>query len=173
MRKKGVGGRVKREGTYIYLWLTHVDIQKKPTQYCKAIILQLKVNNFFKRWKSKHWVSKNKNSPAMNTVVHMSFFSYGFLSICVQQWYCGVIQQFYSWYLMASPHCSPQWLYPFASPPTVQEGSLFSTPSPAFIICGLFEDYHPDRYEMIPHCRPMEQDRKPRDKSMHLWVPYL
>ena len=21
--------------------------------------------------------------------------------------------------------------------------------------------------------RPMEQDRKPRDKSMHLWVPYL
>ena len=21
--------------------------------------------------------------------------------------------------------------------------------------------------------RPMEQDRKPRDKSMHLWAPYL
>ena len=22
-------------------------------------------------------------------------------------------------------------------------------------------------------CRPMEQDRKPRNKSMHLWIPYF
>ena len=26
------------------IWLTHVDIWQKPTQYCKAIILQLKIN---------------------------------------------------------------------------------------------------------------------------------
>ena len=39
-----VGGRVKREGTYVYLWLLHVNIWQKPTQYCKAIILQLKIN---------------------------------------------------------------------------------------------------------------------------------
>ena len=31
----------------MYLWLIHVDVWKKPTQYCKAIILQLKINNFF------------------------------------------------------------------------------------------------------------------------------
>ena len=37
-----VGGRFKREGTYVHLWL-------KATQYCKAIILQLKVNKFFKK----------------------------------------------------------------------------------------------------------------------------
>ena len=37
-------GRFKREGTYVYLWLSHVDVWKKPTQYCKAIILQLKIN---------------------------------------------------------------------------------------------------------------------------------
>ena len=37
-----VGGRFKREGTYVYLWLIHVDIWQKPMQYCKAIILQLK-----------------------------------------------------------------------------------------------------------------------------------
>ena len=42
-----VGGRFK-EGTYAYLWLIHADVQQKPTQYCKAIILQLKINNFFK-----------------------------------------------------------------------------------------------------------------------------
>ena len=37
-----VGGRFKREGTYAYLWLIHVDVWQKPAQYCKAIILQLK-----------------------------------------------------------------------------------------------------------------------------------
>ena len=43
-----MGGRFKRERLFIlmyeYLWLIHVDIWQKPTQYCKAIILQL---NFF------------------------------------------------------------------------------------------------------------------------------
>ena len=37
----GEGG-FRREGTYVYLWLIHVDICQKPSQYCKAIILQLK-----------------------------------------------------------------------------------------------------------------------------------
>ena len=27
-------GRLKREGTYVYLWLIHVDIWQKPKQYC-------------------------------------------------------------------------------------------------------------------------------------------
>ena len=42
--KNGTGGRLKREGTYVYLWLMHVDVWQKLTQYCKAIILQLKIN---------------------------------------------------------------------------------------------------------------------------------
>ena len=42
-----VGERVRREGTYIYLWLIHVDIWQKPTQYCKALIFQLKINKLF------------------------------------------------------------------------------------------------------------------------------
>ena len=40
-----VGKRFKREGTYIYLWLIHVDTWQKPTiftQYCKAMIHLLK-----------------------------------------------------------------------------------------------------------------------------------
>ena len=54
-----MGGRFKREGTYVYLWLIHVDVWQKPTQYCKAIILQLKINKFFKKEKKlKHFCSK-------------------------------------------------------------------------------------------------------------------
>ena len=37
------GGRFKREETYLYLWLIHVDVWQKPRRYCKAIILQLKM----------------------------------------------------------------------------------------------------------------------------------
>ena len=34
----------------------------------------------------------------------------------------------------------------------VQEVSLFSTPSLAFIICRLFDDGHSDQCEVISHC---------------------
>ena len=40
-----VGGRFKREGTNVYLWLIHADVWQKLTQYYKVIILQLKINN--------------------------------------------------------------------------------------------------------------------------------
>ena len=35
-------GKLKREGMYVYLRLTHGVVQQKPTQHWKAIILQLK-----------------------------------------------------------------------------------------------------------------------------------
>ena len=34
--------RLKREGTNVHLWLFHVDVWQRPTQYCKASILKLK-----------------------------------------------------------------------------------------------------------------------------------
>ena len=43
-----VRGRLKKEGTYVYPRLIHADGCQKPTQCCKAMILQLKINNFFK-----------------------------------------------------------------------------------------------------------------------------
>ena len=43
----GVGGRCKTEGPYAHLWLSHTDVWRKPTQPCKAITLQLKINTFF------------------------------------------------------------------------------------------------------------------------------
>ena len=43
----GVGERFQREGMCVYLQLIHVIVQQKPTQHCKAIILQLEINFFF------------------------------------------------------------------------------------------------------------------------------
>ena len=40
----------------------------------------------------------------------------------------------------AAAYYSPQWLHQFTFLPTVQEGSFSSTPSPAYIICRLFDD---------------------------------
>ena len=48
-----VGGRFKREGTYVYIWLIHVGMWQKPTQYCKAIILQLKMKKEFWSFEQK------------------------------------------------------------------------------------------------------------------------
>ena len=38
----GVGGSLKREGIYVYLWLIHIVVWQKPIQHCKAIIHQIK-----------------------------------------------------------------------------------------------------------------------------------
>ena len=40
-------------------------------------------------------------------------------------------------------------------PPSSARGlslSLFSTPSPAVIVCRFFDDGHSDQCEVIPHC---------------------
>ena len=39
-----MGGKFRREETYVYLRLIHADVWQKPTQHCKAIVLQLKIN---------------------------------------------------------------------------------------------------------------------------------
>ena len=66
----------------------------------------------------------------------------GFLRVYVQQWDCWIVWQFYSQFFKESPYCSPQWLHQFTFSPTVQEGSIFSTLSLAFIVCIFFDDEH-------------------------------
>ena len=42
---------------------------------------------------------------------------------------------------------------PIYIPPTVKEGTFFSTPSPAFVICWLLvNNGHSDWYEVVPQC---------------------
>ena len=55
-----MGRRLKREGIYVYLALIHVE-QQKPTQHCKAIILQLEIN--FKKMQNGY-ITKQINSRA-------------------------------------------------------------------------------------------------------------
>ena len=47
----GEGGRFKREGTYVKLWLIHTEVWQKSSQYCKVIILRLKIKTKFKGYK--------------------------------------------------------------------------------------------------------------------------
>ena len=51
-----MGRRFKKEGTYVYLWLIHVDVWHKPTQFCKTSILQLKNNLKSKERNLKNFV---------------------------------------------------------------------------------------------------------------------
>ena len=55
------GGR--QEGTYVYLWLIHVDVWQKPTQHCKAIILQLKINKIYSTSPIKITTDQNRSLP--------------------------------------------------------------------------------------------------------------
>ena len=52
----GVGGMFKTEGTYVYLRLIHTDVWQNPIQWCKAIILQLKINKFLKKKCKSLWL---------------------------------------------------------------------------------------------------------------------
>ena len=47
--------------THLYLWLIYVDAWQKPTQYCKAIILQLKKKNFF--LEPLYWKKQERREP--------------------------------------------------------------------------------------------------------------
>ena len=87
------------------------------------------------------------NSAAMNTGVHVSFsimdFSGYMPSSGIIGLYGSLIPRFY---------CPPLWMYQFTFPPTVQDRSLFSTPSPAFIVCRFFDGGYSDQCEVISHC---------------------
>ena len=75
--KKFPGGRFKGEGTYVYLWLDHVDVWLRPTQYCKAIILQLKIDwrKEILKSRTRSWTSVSMNllSPCID-VTQRRFF---------------------------------------------------------------------------------------------------
>ena len=83
------------------------------------------------------------NSAAVNTGVRVSFQSVVFSRYMPRS---GVAGSYGNSQCFKEP---PYWLHQITFPPTVQEGSLLSTPSPAFIICRLFDDGHSDWCEVI------------------------
>ena len=74
------------------------------------------------------------NSATMN----ISNSNYSFVQIYAQEWDCWIIWQLYFYFFEEPPYCFPQWLRQLTFPPTMQEGSLFSTHCPAFVICRFF-----------------------------------
>ena len=90
------------------------------------------------------------NSASMNIGVHISFLYRVFFFSEMAESYSSSIFRFIR--NLHTPYWSLQWLYQFSFPPTVWKGSLFSTPSPAFIICRGFNDGHSDWCGVIPHC---------------------
>ena len=50
-----MGGRFRKKGIYVYLWLTHV-VQQKRTQHCKAITLLFFILKETKKRKNKNTI---------------------------------------------------------------------------------------------------------------------
>ena len=63
---QGVGGRLKREGIYVYIELIQVVVQQKLTQHCKVLIFQ------FKRKKPQNFHLKKKIIPLTQVGIWLS-----------------------------------------------------------------------------------------------------
>ena len=57
-----MGGRFKREGISVYIWLIHVEVSQKMTKFYKAINLKLK-NKKKKKKKGKNVVQFSSVTP--------------------------------------------------------------------------------------------------------------
>ena len=71
-----VGGRFKMEEICVHLWLIHADLWQKPTQHCKAITLQLKINNFLKEQQKREIKQKSSRFPPCSLSPGMVWFSF-------------------------------------------------------------------------------------------------
>ena len=92
------------------------------------------------------------NSAAMNNGIHVVFSILVSLGYMPRSGIAGSYGGFIPSFFKESPYHLPQWLYKFTFRPTVQERSLLCTPSPALIVCRLFDDSHSDQCEVIAHC---------------------
>ena len=91
------------------------------------------------------------NSAAKNIGVYVPFSVIIFSEYVLSSGIAGLYDSFIPppFFFKDSPYSSPWWFYQFTFPPTVQESSLFSISSVAFIICRFFYDGQCDWGEVI------------------------
>ena len=83
---RDVAGRLRREGTRVYLWLTLVHVWQKTTQFCKAIILQWQNFKKIKISKTKKiYIPKKKTLQFLQKIVKQLPSGYKSASKC--SWY--------------------------------------------------------------------------------------
>ena len=92
------------------------------------------------------------NSASMKSGTHVSFSILVFSAYMPRSGITGSYGGLMPTFLKESPYHLPYWLYQFTFPPAVQGHSLFSIPSPAFILCRVCDDSHSDWCEVISHC---------------------
>ena len=79
-----MGGSFKREGTYVYLWLIHVDVWQKPSQYHNYLPIKNSVVT-----KQLFRTSANRPCPALpppHLQLHKSILSLTLLRIASEGW---------------------------------------------------------------------------------------
>ena len=106
------------------------------------------------------YVLATVNSAAMNNGIYVSFVNFVFskLSFSVSSGYmpksgtAGSYGDFIPSFLRNLYTVFHSGYMNLHSTKSAKECSLFSTPSPAFIVCRLFDDGHSDPCEVISHC---------------------
>ena len=139
---------------FVFLFLTYFTQYDNPC-YCKCHYFTLSlwlsnivymyhtfIHSFADECLGCFHVLAIVNSAPVNIGVHGSFQIKSFLQMHAEEWDCWIIWQlcFQFFFPKDRLYYSPQRLHQFTFQPTVQEGSFSSTPSPAYIICRLFDD---------------------------------
>ena len=131
---------VASNGTISFLWLSNISLYicslSALSFTCLWTFRLLPCLGYCKYGCSEHWGA-------------CAYLNCSFLRIYAQEWGHWKIWQPYFYLLMETPYCSPLWLHQFMFLQTIKKDSLFSIPSPAFIICRLFDDGPFDWCEVV------------------------